>query len=112
MVVPSLTKSVSAEGYYNTLFHELAHSTGHTSRLNRKELMEHDGFGKSNYAKEELTAEMTAAYLCAVTGIGQPTIANSAAYIENWLKALKNDKSLIIMAASQAQKAADYILNI
>ncbi len=74
--------------------------------------MEHDGFGKSNYAKEELTAEMTAAYLCAVTGIGQPTIANSAAYIENWLKALKNDKSLIIMAASQAQKAADYILNI
>lgn len=55
---------------------------------------------------------MTAAYLCAVTGIGQPTIANSAAYIDNWLKALKNDKTLIIKAAAQALKAADYILNL
>jgi antirestriction protein ArdC len=72
--------------------------------------MDSDGFGKTNYAKEELTAEMTAAYLCAVTGFGQPTIANSAAYIDNWLKALKNDKTLIIKAAAQALKALDYIL--
>ena len=54
---------------------------------------------------------MTAAYLCAVTGINQSTINNSAAYIDNWLSALKNDKTLIIKAASQAQKAADYILD-
>ena len=73
--------------------------------------MKTDGFGKVNYAKEELTAEMTAAYLCAVTDIGQPTIENSAAYIENWLNVLRNDKTLIIKAASQAQKAADYIIN-
>lgn len=111
VVVPPLEKSVGAEQYYSTLFHELAHSTGHSTRLNRKELMEADGFGKVNYAKEELTAEMTAAYLCAVTEIGQPTIENSAAYIENWLTVLKNDKTLIIRAASQAQKAADYVLN-
>ena len=111
VVVPPLEKSVGAEEYYCTLFHELAHSTGHSTRLNRKELMKTDGFGKFNYAKEELTAEMTAAYICAVTGIGQPTIENSAAYIENWLSVLKNDKTLIIKAASQAQKAADYILN-
>jgi antirestriction protein ArdC len=110
VVVPSLTRSISAEEYYGTLFHEIAHSTGHSKRLNRKELLETEGFGKTNYAKEELTAEMTAAYLCAVTGIGQPTIANSAAYIDSWLKALKNDKTLIIKAASQAQKAANYIL--
>jgi antirestriction protein ArdC len=112
VVVPPLNRSTSAEEYYSTLFHELAHSTGHESRLHRKELLEHDGFGKTNYAKEELTAEMTAAYLCAITGIGQPTIANSAAYINNWLKALKNDKRLVINAAAQAQKAADYILNV
>lgn len=112
VVVPPLSKSISAEEYYSTLFHELAHSTGHSKRLNRKELLEHDGFGKTNYAKEELTAEMTAAYLCAIAGISQPTIANSAAYIDSWLKALKNDKSLIIKAASQAQKAADYILSL
>jgi antirestriction protein ArdC len=111
VVVPSIEKSIGAEEYYSTLFHELAHSTGHSTRLNRKELMETDGFGKINYAKEELTAEMTAAYLSAVTGIGQPTIENSAAYIENWLSVLKNDKTLIIKAAAQAQKAADYILN-
>lgn len=54
---------------------------------------------------------MTTAYLCAVTGIGQPTINNRAAYIENWLTVLKNDKTLVIKVASQAQKAADDILN-
>jgi len=112
VVVPGLKISKSSEGYYSTLFHELAHSTGHATRLNRKELVESDGFGKTNYAKEELTAELTAAFLCAVTGIQQETIPNSAAYIESWLKALKNDKKLILTAASQAQKAADYILNI
>ena len=111
VVVPPLEKSIGAEEYYSTLFHELAHSTGHSTRLNRKELMQTDGFGKVNYAKEELTAEMTAAYLCAITGIGQPTIENSAAYIDNWLTVLKKDKTLIIKAASQAQKAADFILN-
>ncbi|AMR30535.1 hypothetical protein A0256_03405 [Mucilaginibacter sp. PAMC 26640] len=70
VVVPSLKLSKSNEEYYNTLFHELAHSTGHTNRLNRKELMQSDGFGKSDYAKVELIAEMTAAFLSAITGIG------------------------------------------
>jgi antirestriction protein ArdC len=112
VVVPSLDSSTSSEGYYSTLFHELAHSTGHENRLNRKELVNSDGFGNTNYAKEELTAEMTAAFLCAITGIHQPTIANSAAYIQNWLKALLNDKTLVIKAATQAQKAADYIMSV
>jgi antirestriction protein ArdC len=112
VVVPSIAKSVSSEGYYSTLFHELAHSTGHESRLNRKELMQSDGFGSSEYAREELTAEMTAAFLCAITGIQDPTIDNSAAYIESWLRVLKNDKMLVLKAATQAQRAADYILNV
>ena len=108
VVVPNLKVHNSSEEFYCTLFHELAHSTGHESRLNRKELL--DG-GRENYSKEELTAELTAAFLCAVTGIQQKTIDNSAAYIKGWLSALKNDKTLILKAASQAQKAADYILN-
>jgi len=111
VVVPNLEMSKTSEAYYSTLFHELAHSTGHSSRLNRKELVESDGFGNENYSKEELTAEMTAAFLCAITGIQEETIPNSAAYIANWLKALKNDKKLILKAAAQAQKAADFILN-
>lgn len=101
----------SMEEYYSTLFHELAHSTGHDTRLNRKELKEHDGFGGENYSKEELTAELTAAFLCAISGIEQKTLTNSIAYIQGWLKALNNDKTLILKAASQAQAAADFILN-
>ncbi len=112
VVIPSLTNSITAEEYYSTFYHELAHSTGHTSRLNRKELMDTDGYGSASYAKEELTAEMTAAFLCALTGIGLPTLANSAAYIQSWLKALRNDKTLVIKAAGQAQRACDYILDV
>lgn len=112
VVIPSLKRCKSNEGYYSTLFHELAHSTGHESRLNRKELLSSDGFGTASYAKEELTAEMTAAFLSAITGIGQATIDNSAAYIESWLKALKNDKTLIIKAAAQAHRATDYIMQV
>lgn len=112
VIVPTLQRSKTSEGYYSTLFHELAHSTGHESRLNRKEVMQSDGFGKTNYAKEELTAEMTAAFLNAITGISSATLPNNAAYIKNWLTVLKNDKTLILKAAGQAQKAADYILNV
>jgi len=101
----------SMEEYYSTLFHELAHCTGHETRLNRKELKEHDGFGGENYSKEELTAELTAAFLCAISGIEQKTLTNSTAYIQGWLKALNNDKTLILKAASQSQAAADFILN-
>ncbi|QEH39425.1 ArdC family protein [Chitinophaga sp. XS-30] len=102
----------SAEECYATLFHELAHSTGHPSRLNRKELIEHDGFGGANYSREELTAELAAAYLCGVCGIEQKVITNTVAYLQSWLRALKNDKTLLMKAAGHAQKAVNYILNI
>ena len=99
------------EHYYNTLFHELAHATGHGNRLARKGVTETSYFGSHEYSKEELVAEMGAAFLCGHAGI-DTTIENSAAYLQGWLKALKNDKTLLIHAAAAAQKASDYILNI
>lgn len=101
-----------SEEYYSTLFHELAHATGHKSRLNRPGVTERNEFGDEDYSKEELVAEMTAAFLSGETGIAPRTITNSAAYIASWLQALKNDHKLVISAASQAQKAADWILNV
>ncbi|QXE92418.1 DUF1738 domain-containing protein [Geomonas subterranea] len=101
----------SPEEYYSTAFHELTHATGHACRVGRKGILEPSYFGSHEYSKEELVAEMGAAFLCGHAGIEQRTIENSAAYIQGWLKALKNDKTLLIHAAAQAQKAADYILN-
>ena len=112
VTMPAKNLFVNDEAYYTTLFHELAHSTGHEKRLNRKELLEHDGFGGENYSKEELTAEFAAAFLSGITGIQPATINNSTAYIQGWLKSLKDDKKLLLTAANQAQKASDFILGI
>lgn len=101
-----------AEEYYSVLFHELSHSTGHASRLNRFKQDRAASFGSSEYSKEELIAECGAAFLCGMAGIEAATIENSAAYIKGWLKALRNDNKLLIQASGKAQKAADYILNI
>lgn len=100
------------EEYYSTLFHELAHSTGHASRLDRPEVSgNNSGFGSHSYGREELLAEMTAAFLCATAGIENTTIDNSAAYLQSWMKTIKADTKLLVIAASGAQKAADFILN-
>jgi len=99
----------SPEEYYSTAFHELTHATGHAQRLGRKGILEPSYFGSHEYSKEELVAEMSAAFLCGHSGI-ERTIENSAAYIRGWLRSLKNDKTLLIQAASLAQKASDYIL--
>jgi antirestriction protein ArdC len=101
----------SPEEYYSTVFHELSHATGHASRVGRKGILEPSYFGSHEYSKEELVAEMGAAFLCGHAAIEQKVLENSAAYIRGWLKALKNDKMLLVHAAAQAQKAADYILN-
>lgn len=99
----------SSEDYYSVLFHELAHSTGHESRLNRSTVTDLAPFGSTNYSREELTAEMAAAMVCGVAGIDNRTIDNSAAYIKGWLKKLSDDPKLVVRAASQAEKAADFI---
>src|SRR5690606_12273803 len=98
----------SAERYHSTLFHELTHSTGHDSRLARADAFE-GRFGSDRYAKEELVAELGAAFLCARAGIAPATVEDSAAYLANWLKKLREDKKLLITAASAAQRAADFI---
>ena len=112
IAMPDRERFDDEAGYYATLYHEMTHSTGHRSRLNRPTLTESEGFGSNPYCKEELIAEMGAAFLCGQAGIAERTEENSAAYIQNWLEALKNDKSLIVQAAGQAQKAADFILGI
>lgn len=99
----------SDKKFASTLFHEIIHSTGHESRLNRDGL-KNINFGSQNYSQEELVAELGAAFLCNQVGIVEHTIDNSASYIAGWLKVLKNDKKMIVFAAAQAQKAADRIL--
>ena len=108
--VPPLCDYEKPQEYYSTLFHEMVHSTGHENRLNRPGVTELAGFGSESYSKEELVAEIGAAMLCGIAGIDNHTIENSAAYIGGWLRKLKEDKRLIVLAAAQAQKAADYIL--
>lgn len=99
-----------AEEYYSTLFHEAIHSTGHPTRLNRSTLTDFERWGDETYSKEELVAELGAAFLSGYCGIENRTISNSAAYLANWLGILKNDSRLVLIAASQAQRATDHIL--
>jgi len=94
-----------------TTLHELAHSTGHERRLAREGITEVAPFGSAVYSREELVAELSAAFLCAEAGISNAVIHNQAAYIAGWLARLREDRRLIVQAAAQAQKAADYILN-
>jgi antirestriction protein ArdC len=108
--MPDQVRFESPDHYYATLFHELVHATGHEKRLKRASIMERNGYGSNPYAKEELIAEMGSAFLCGHAGIVDRTIDSSAAYLEGWLKSLKDDKTLIVQAAAQAQRAADFIL--
>lgn len=103
--------------FYKTLFHELAHSTGHEARLNRQSLTENRGRyavgeDRKTYCLEELVAEMTAAFLGASAGIIEDGFENSAAYLHGWLDVLKvkDNKTWLVKAASEAQKAADFVL--
>lgn len=109
--IPSPDEFISQEEYYATLFHELIHSTGHSSRLDRELRGHHQA--KQAYAEEELIAEIGSAFLCSMAGISTPDVLhNKTAYIQNWLKALEDDKRLVVKAASQAQKAVDLILGL
>jgi antirestriction protein ArdC len=109
VVTPPRSLFHTIEAYYGTLYHELGHATGHTRRLNRPELMELAAWGDTSYSREELVAEITAAMLCAETGI-DPQIESSAGYIQTWLEALQSDKQMVLYAAAKAEQAAAYIL--
>jgi antirestriction protein ArdC len=108
--MPARSRFVDAPHYYSTLFHELVHSTGHGSRLNRA-FGAH--FGDELYSKEELIAEMGAAYLCTIAGIANEyTDRNTTAYIQSWITRLEEDNRLIVQAAANAQKAVDLIAGL
>lgn len=110
--MPERGRFAVMEDFYLTFFHELVHSVGHESRLNRKSLIENDGFGGKVYSEEELVAEMGAAFLGTEAGIVRDDCEQSAAYLHGWLDALKekDHKRWIVRAANQAAKAADFIL--
>ncbi|CAH2398180.1 ArdC family protein [Mesorhizobium escarrei] len=93
--------------YYRTCFHELGHWTGHPTRLAR-DLS--GSFGSRTYAREELVAEMAAAFICSSLGI-EPTVRHSD-YIGSWLTVLREDNRAIFRAASHASKAADFLLGL
>jgi antirestriction protein ArdC len=105
--MPSPGSFDSPEAYYATLFHEMGHATGSARRLARPQS---GRFGEEAYSREELVAEMTAAFLCARCGIDNSAMPQQAAYLAGWIKALKGDPRLVVSAASQAQRAADLIL--
>ena len=110
VTLPLMEQFTERAEYYSTAFHELTHSTGHTSRLNR--LTKVACFGSEDYSKEELIAEIGAAAMVNHVGLEtSSSFRNSAAYVQSWLKALKDDRRLIVSAAGQAEKACSLILN-
>ncbi len=107
--IQSISNFNSSDSYYSSLFHELVHSTGHNERLARKGITDKIEFGSERYSKEELIAEIGASFLSSLSGI-ENTINNQTSYIGNWLQVLHNDKRMVLIAASQAQKAVDWII--
>lgn len=107
--MPEKGQFKTLEEYYSTLIHELVHSTGHTSRLDR---LKPSFFGSHDYSFEELVAELGSAFILSLTGVAcENTEKNSAAYLQGWVSKFKEDKLMLHKAASQAQKAVDFILN-
>ena len=110
--IPCKEQYQNIEEFYSTLFHEMTHSTGHKVRLDREDVKDCMYFGSENYSKEELCAELGSAFLINKLGIASSkSFSNSTAYIQSWLRVLKNDKKFIISASSRAEKAVKYILN-
>ena len=110
VTLPPRELFISIEEYYASACHELVHSSGHRSRLERESIVEGASFGSHTYGREELIAEMGAAYLCAESGISPKVIDNEAAYIGSWLAKIRQDRKMLVRAAAHAQRAADYIL--
>lgn len=109
VTMPKLAQFESADAYYSVAFHELGHSTGHKSRLDRKGITEIKPFGTEDYSREELVAEMTSAFVGSEAGI-DVYYPQHAAYLASWMRNLGDDPKLVVHAAGAAQKAADLIL--
>lgn len=114
VVVPTINQFKNIKDYYQVVYHELAHSTGHISLLNRKTLMASCGFKSENYSREELVAELSSLYtLTSLKIINDDILQNSIAYLKSWGSQLKeNIKHNILATIAQARKATNLILNI
>jgi antirestriction protein ArdC len=111
ITLPQRSQFRSAEQYYAVAFHEAGHSSGHQSRLNREGIADFDHFGTERYSREELVAQLSSAMLSAETGIANEELeTNDVAYLQSWAQVLRDDPKMIVTAASQAQKAADLIM--
>jgi len=115
--MPVAKSFVDNASYYKTLFHELAHSTGHEDRLNRIGVSNTSNvvasFGSDIYSQEELVAEMASMFLVSVTGIEpKDNMNNSQAYINGWVKKLTDHPKMIMQASAQADKAVKHILSV
>ena len=109
--VPSRGQFKQAAEFYGTLFHELVHSTGHASRLDRFSSAGSHSFRSENYSKEELVAELGASALVNFLGIEtEASFKNNAAYIQSWIQSLRNDPRMIVSASGKAEKAVNFIL--
>ena len=110
ITLPHMHQFSATAEYYSTAFHEMVHSTGHKSRFDRLDHVV--SFGLEDYSKEELIAEIGAAALVNYSGLETPdSFRNSAAYVQNWLQVLRNDKRFIVSAAGKSEKAVQMILN-
>lgn len=109
--VPDRKQFTDIEHFYSTVFHEFGHSTGHKDRLNRAGVTDLHLFGDHEYSNEELIAEFTASFLCGTAGI-ERTVEASASYIDHWSKVIAADVKILTNAASQAQRAADFVLGL
>ena len=113
ITMPDMQAFASAEAFYSTLFHEMAHSTGHRTRLDRDGVANVARFASHDYSEEELIAEMSAGILCGHAGIDtDETVDNSASYLDHWLKKLKREPGMLSASGGAAQKAVDMIRGI
>lgn len=110
--IPPIGNFKTPESYYATLFHELGHASGHAKRLSRPGVTEAHQFGSGAYSKEELVAELASAFCCASIALDNSLVDDAASYIDGWLKVLKSDPKAVVIAAAQAQRAADYIKGV
>jgi antirestriction protein ArdC len=111
--IPAPSTFHSQEDFFHTVYHELTHASGHSTRLDREGITQQARFGSEKYSKEELIAELGGAFLSNEAGIlDSVRFENSAAYLGSWINKLENDPKLIVSAASQAQKATDFVLGI
>lgn len=113
VVVPCRKQYDKQAEFYSTIFHELGHSTGAPSRLNRFKIFDDVAFGSEEYSREELVAELTSCSILANMGVETATsFRNSAGYIQGWSKKLKEDSQAIIRASAKAEQAYNLIMNI